>query len=407
MENRARTGCSVSAEGNTQDKPNSNKKTDPLTGEFKNDSQDDSLGEESLIDSTSDGTLANRSNRLPMNRLASTTPDPTSPPILEKAELKFKDENGQPFENNQSVLFLTGSNILVNNSGDPLGSRFEDLIAKFNVGYETYEGTILTDLCRDLGSNQCEVAVKVPNTAPLGASRIILSRRQNDRVGENASEPMYEEVQYNSNPIRVKSEDEYVFAALPNADRVAVLDGADPKSVAASTSSSDIVLSRISVGTDDKSDRPRELAFTSDGTRAYVVLEASRRVALVDGIVLQQVDVNPNTPEINPIDLPTGALPQSIAIHPENDCAYIADSGQGNIYVLDINPFSQTYHQVIQTISVQPASSGLRQMTISSDGHKLLPSILGTRPTILMLDFRSVLQMLPGRGLVRYGSTQC
>jgi DNA-binding beta-propeller fold protein YncE len=95
------------------------------------------------------------------------------------------------------------------------------------------------------------------------------------------------------------------------------------------------------------------------------------RVALVDPLVLQQVDTQPDIPDINPIDLPVGAKPWSIVINSRNEYAYIADSARGNIYILDINTFSETYDQGIQTITVNPASSGLRKMAISSDGRKL------------------------------------
>jgi hypothetical protein len=52
------------------------------------------------------------------------------------------------------------------------------------------------------------------------------------------------------------------------------------------------------------------------------------------------------------------------------DYAYVADSGRGSIYVLDVNPDSPSYNEVVRTISVN-ATSGLRQIAVSSDGRKL------------------------------------
>ncbi|MBW4496375.1 MAG: DNA/RNA non-specific endonuclease [Oscillatoria princeps RMCB-10] len=306
-----------------------------------------------------------------LNMPAPAESDPTAPPVLQEAELKFADENNQAFENNQPVLFLTGSNVLVNSGSDLLGSRFEDLVAKFYVGDKAYEGTVLPNLSRELGDNRFEVAVKVPNTVPLGASRIVLTRRQNHLAGQNGTEPVYEEVGYDSNNIRINQGAEYIFAAQRGADRLAVIDGTDPESVVSASNSSKLLLASIPAGTPDRIDRPRASAVTSDGTRVYVVLESTGRVALVDPIVLQQVDTQPDIPDINPINLPAGAVPWSIAINSRNEYAYIADSARGNIYILDINPFSETYHQVVQTIAVNPASSGLRKMAISSDGRKL------------------------------------
>ncbi|PSM47179.1 hypothetical protein C7Y66_21110 [Chroococcidiopsis sp. CCALA 051] len=324
-----------------------------------------------------------------LNIPAPTGPNPTRPPILQKAELKFKDENNQPFENNEPVLFLTGSNVLVNNAGNPLGSRIEDLSVKFYVGDEAYGGVVLPHLSRELGNNKFEVAVKVPNTVPLGVSTIELSRRQNKLVGQDRTDPVYEEVNYSSNTIRLKSEGKYVFAAMLLDDRVTVLNGSNPESVVEANRSSDLLLARIPVGTPDLQDRPRDLAVTRDGSRVYVPLEGTGRVALVDPMVLQQVDTQPLSFGIDPINLPQGASPRSIAISLEDDYAYIADGNQGKIYVLDINPFSETYHQVTQTILVNPAPSGLRQISISSDGRKLFvtaPSSSNSQILVVNID---------------------
>ena len=70
------------------------------------------------------------------------------------------------------------------------------------------------------------------------------------------------------------------------------------------------------------------------------------------------------------INLPDGASLGAISIGPGDNYAYIADSGRGRIYVLDIYPNSASYNQVVETISVD-ATSGLRQIAISSDGRSL------------------------------------
>ncbi len=245
-------------------------------------------------------------------------------------------------------------------------------MVKFNLGGKTYEGTILTNLSRKLANNQFEVAVRVPDTVTLGDSRIVLGRKQNEKVSSNPAEPA-KEVLYNSNSYRVENTTEKVFAAQWTADKIAVLNASNPKSVVAATSSSDLLIGNITVGTDDRLDRARDLTVTSDGSRVYVPLEASGRVALVDPITRQQIDTKPDIAGINPIDLPSGASPRSIVIDSRDQYAYIADgkAGGNSIYVLDINPFSSKYHQVTQTITVGAAPSGLRQMAISSDGKKL------------------------------------
>ena len=98
-----------------------------------------------------DGTA---SFKAALNMPAPTTSDPTTPPVLQKAELKFKDDSGQAFENKEPLLFLTGGNILVKNASDSKGSRFEDLVVEFQVGNQVYPGTILPDRSRSVGGNQ-------------------------------------------------------------------------------------------------------------------------------------------------------------------------------------------------------------------------------------------------------------
>jgi hypothetical protein len=114
---------------------------DTLTGEPVNERQIDYFGK--------DAVFAERR----ASQIAPTAPNPKKPPVIQSAEVKFKDANDQPFENNKPVLFLTGSNILADNFGDPKGSEFSDLVVNFYVGSQTYEGTILTNLSRELENN--------------------------------------------------------------------------------------------------------------------------------------------------------------------------------------------------------------------------------------------------------------
>ncbi|MEG4805883.1 Ig domain-containing protein group 2 domain-containing protein, partial [Microcoleus sp. ARI1-B5] len=195
-------------------------------------------------------------------------------------------------------------------------------------------------------------------------------RKQNQIVEQKGVTPVYKEIQYNSNPIRLPQGAEYVFAALGGSDRVAVLDGKNPESVVDTTNSKDLLLAQIPVGTSGVTDWAESTAVTSDGNRVYATLRNSGQVALVDAMVLRQVDTQPNTSGVNPIVLPAGARPKSIVISPRDDYAYIGDLNQAKIYVLDINPNSATYHKVVETINVT-SPLGLSQLAISSDGRRL------------------------------------
>ncbi|MDM9385690.1 PKD domain-containing protein [Chlorogloeopsis sp. ULAP01] len=300
-----------------------------------------------------------------LNLPAPTTTDPSAPPVLQKAELKIEtteDDTKEP------VLVLTGSNFIVpytiaNNSS----TGFEDLIVNFRVGDQTYQGTILSG--KDLGNNQFEVRVKSSNKIALASAEISITRAQKEYFGTEASN--FQIVKYDSNLIRLSANNGYVLAAQPWSDKVAVLQGTNPEAVVEATSSNDLLIARIPVGTDDVIDRPRDIAFTKDGSRAYVTLENSGRIALVDPLFLQQIDTKPETEEIDTIKLPTAASARAIVVDNQDQYAYIADGRVGVIYVLDINPNSKTYHQVIQNIQIYGAPLGLRELVVSTDGRKL------------------------------------
>ena len=312
-----------------------------------------------------------------LNMPAPVNNDPTEAPILQKASLQFNDEFNNPFPGGEPVLFLTGSNVLVNTGFGTKGNQWSDLSVKFSVGNKIYESTTISSLSQILGNNEFKLAVKVPKTVALGISKITLERKQDQLIEQNDISPVYEEIQLESNSIRLEEPPEYVFAALQRADQIAVLEASNPKSVVENANSQALRKAFIPVGTDDMLDRPRRIAVTNDSTRVYVALENSGRIALVDPMVLQQVDTQTDNVGINPINLPSGARPVSIVINSSDEIAYIADGVNSNIYVLDINPFSATYHQVIQTIVLNnPVASGFRQMAINSDGRKLFVTAL-------------------------------
>lgn len=244
---------------------------------------------------------------------------------------------------------------------------FNDLVVNFKVGDENYLGSIISGT--SLGNNSFELKVRLSNKVALGTAKIVLTRLQKERFGTEVTD--IQTVNYDSNSIRLSASNGYVLATQPLDDSVVALQGTNPEAVVETTSSSDLLVARIPVGTEGKVDLPRDIAFTPLGDRAYVTLERSDRIALVDPLILQQIDTNPETEAIDLIDLPTGSEPYSIAIDQQSQYAYITDRRLGVIYVLDINPYSQTYHQLIQNIQVDFAPNGLRGLAISSDGRKL------------------------------------
>lgn len=291
---------------------------------------------------------------------------PLDPPSLESVELEFS--------NSEPVIFLTGSNFLNGLNGN-LGASFGDLNVDFKVGGKSYSGTVVPTLSSALGENRYQVAVKAPISVPLGESEIVLSRQQKERFGPG---PLDSEVVKRSSFEDLQLEpvfSDLVLVAQRGAGKIKVIDALS--SVQSPPSPQQQPPKDVSVGPSVQY-VPGQLAVTSNPTRAYVPLqktgipmpEIPGRVAVVDLLARREVDADDSTPTVDDIKLPNGASPGAISIDPWDNYAYVADSGKGSIYVLDVNPYSASYNQVVETISVD-ATSGLRQIAISSDGRKL------------------------------------
>ena len=284
---------------------------------------------------------------------------PLEPPSLESAELEFS--------NSEPVVFLTGSNFL-NGLNGSMGASFGDLKVDFSVGGKSYSGTVMPGLSSSLGDNRYKVAVKAPISVPLGESEIVLSRQQKERFGPG---PVDSSVVKRSSFEYLQLEpvfSDLILVAQQSSDKIKVIEALS--SVQSPPNPQQKPPKDFSVGMPSVKDRPGQLAVTSHGTRAYVPLEWSGRVAMVDLLARRQVDAEDSTPTVaDDIKLSDDASPGAISIDPR-DYAYVTDTKQGRIYVLDVHPGSASYNQVVDTISVD-AASGLRQIAISSDGRKL------------------------------------
>ncbi|MFB8793804.1 MAG: hypothetical protein U7126_06140 [Microcoleus sp.] len=284
---------------------------------------------------------------------------PLEPPSLESVELEFS--------NSEPLVFLTGSNFLNGLNGN-LGSSFGDLKVDFWMGGKNYSGTVVPGLSSSLGENRYKVAVKAPISVPLGESEIVLSRPQKERFGPG---PVDSSVVKRSSFEDLQLEpvfSDLILVAQRNSDKIQVIDALS--SVQSPPDPQQKPPKDLSVGTSSVTDRPGLLAVTSNATRAYVPLEYTGRVAMVDLLARRPVDADASTAAVDDINLPSGASPGAISIDPWDNYAYITDSKRGSIYVLDVNPDSPSYNQVVRTIPVN-ATSGLRQIAISSDGRKL------------------------------------
>lgn len=290
--------------------------------------------------------------------------DPGAPPRLESAE--FKLENGSP------TVVLTGSNFL-NNTND-LGGKFEDLTVSFRVGDKTYPGILIPDKNTDLGENRYRIGVKVPITVPVGESSIVVSRRQKKRYGEGFDDYELVELESEENIRLAPTCLEWALMTERTKDKINVINLKDALSTVETHSSDKLAVAlEIPVGNNPAVEWPESLAATNNATRAYVTMRNTGRVSVVDLMALREIDTTPETATVDGIslrDAASGARPQAVVIDPRDNYAYIADQNLPNIYVLDINPNSATYHTVVETIKVQ-SPLGLSQLAISSDGRRL------------------------------------
>jgi hypothetical protein len=288
--------------------------------------------------------------------------EPESPPVLQSAEYKL--EAGSP------TVVLTGSNFL-NNSND-LGGKFEDLTVSFRVGDKTYPGLLIPDKNTDLGDNRYRIAVKIPITVPVGESTIVVSRRQKKRYGQGVDDYELVELESEENIRLAPNCVELALVTERSSDKINVINLKDALSTVETQNSDKLAVAlNIPVGNPDiPSDRPELIAATNNATRAYVTLRGTGQVSVVDLIALREIDTTPETATVDAISLPSGARPQAVVIDPRDNYAYIGDQNLPNIYVLDINPNSATYHTVVQTITID-SPSGLQQLAINSDERKL------------------------------------
>jgi hypothetical protein len=144
-----------------------------------------------------------------------------------------------------------------------------------------------------------------------------------------------------------------VVAANPLSGTVQIFNSNRAREVIDRDGSANLLLASIPLG---ENSIPRYLAALED--RIYVPLEGEGKIAVIDAIGLRELDTNPETTHVDRIDLELpGARPSYIVLGNSNRTAYISDRINGSIYVLDINPDSTTYNQLIKVITVNGVKS--------------------------------------------------
>jgi hypothetical protein len=129
-----------------------------------------------------------------------------------------------------------------------------------------------------------------------------------------------------------------------------------------------------------------DTAVTSDGARVYVATQTIGNgdggIAVIDAMTLRLVDVAPTTAELDKIAFQGGRGVDVVAVDPMDHFLYAAGDSP-DIYVIDIRPGSETFHQVVKTFALSdpthPYSSLSRKrlagLEVGPDGHRLYAAL--------------------------------
>jgi len=293
------------------------------------------------------------------------TDSPSGPPVIESVAIDSESLT------TSARVKVTGFRFTFDNgapadqqAGHVLGSRIEDLRLIYDLGIEDNDDErfeVEPEESNPIGEGKFEIFFPIPRHIAVGRATLVVNRPQNDPVVElGRPEIQYERREHLSEGVRLAPQGQFAAAALAHSDQLAIMDATTHELIA-----------RAPVGLESEVSRPRAVGLTTDRTRAYVTLRGEGAVAVFDMMALQPIDIDPDTDQIDSIPMPPGGTPFWIAVDPNDQFAYVSDERLGAIYVIDISPVSDTYHQVVQTIQVGPAPLGLRGLDVSVDNKRL------------------------------------
>ena len=216
-------------------------------------------------------------------------PAPTDPPVISKVSLIGSSQAPE--------IEIDGSGFLTAPDNQP--------VVAANVLVSFTQGNVAPIKVSPISVADGKVIVAVPDGAVLGISQIAVLRpdlaASADPSQPNGSKPST--IVVASNPAQFDPSGSYIFATLPEGDN-------DAGSLAVITNNSGIssVVENVPLGTPDLPTSPRNVAVTPDDSRAYVTLEGTGQIAVVDTLTLNKVDVHPQSaaaPATTPPTLPT------------------------------------------------------------------------------------------------------
>lgn len=289
-------------------------------------------------------------------------------------------------------LVLTGTRFLFAEpsapevGGQQLGTVLDDVRVRFRAtGAEDPLAEAIpvsiTEVAGPGGEPLQELRAKVPRSVAIGSVVVEVVRKASLLVAGAGGIPTWDHTgSLRSAAAGIQGDGRYVLGALGGNDQVVFI-----SALAGDGTSANELVARVDIGDPLKNDAPRAVAVTPDNARAYVTLRSTGMLAVVDTIMLQQLDAVPDDPAnpaslgVQTIALPAGARPFWVAIDSKQNLAFVSEEVTGRVYVVDIDPASSTYHRYLTSIDLPGAKYGLRGIAMAGAYDQLVVTAPGTR----------------------------
>lgn len=246
--------------------------------------------------------------------------------------------------------------------------------------------SVTTNTSTDPGTGKVTITVVVTDPDVGDTRSITLSPPANGSLGP-ISGPTYDPVAQTYTYTTVYTPDPqarvnaYASPADPDLDSVTVTvsDGVGPNVVTA-VSVPISPLAAANGGTIATGGYPAGIAISPDGTRAYVANLTTSSVTVIDvdpnsATYNQVVDTNTTVTGVQNIQV--GNSPVGVAITPDGKRLYVTNAGSNSVSVIDIAPGSPNRYKAIDTDGV--AANGITNIPVGNSPKEIAISPDGTR----------------------------
>jgi len=121
-----------------------------------------------------------------------------------------------------------------------------------------------------------------------------------------------------------------------------------------------------------------DIVMTPDGRYGYVANTFDGTISVIDVLTLQEVDFDPGTEGIQRIELPPGAAPNYIELHPSGDFGYATDLYGNALYYFEVDPSNPgTRFAEVEFIDTAQTVNALTGLAFSPDGDLLYVASTG------------------------------